>query len=168
MIRRFQEAIPKIDPTAFVHPSAELIGRVTLKKDTSVWPMVVMRGDIEPILIGDQSNVQDATVIHTSKGLPVILAKGVTIGHGAIVHGAHIGDYSLIGMGAILLDGCRIGSECLIGAGALVPQGAKIPPRSLVLGLPGKVVRRLRSEEIRMIHERARHYVQYAHQHRQG
>jgi len=166
MIRSFQKTWPHIHPTAFVHASSEIIGRVTLKKNSSLWPMVVLRGDIERITIGEAANVQDATVMHTSKGLPTFLETSVTIGHGAIVHGAHIGAYSLIGMGAILLDGCRIGKECLIGAGAVVPEGVRIPPRSLVLGIPGKVVRQLRPEELTMLHQRAKDYVRYASQHR--
>jgi len=168
MLRRFQEATPQIHRSAFVHPSAEVIGRVTIRKDASLWPMVVLRGDIERITIGEQSNVQDSTVIHTSHGIPVVLGKGVTIGHAAIVHGARIGDYSLIGMGSILLDGCVIGAECLIGAGAVVPEGARIPPRSLVLGVPGKVRRPLRRDELKLLHRRARDYVRYARQHQRG
>jgi len=166
MKRSFQEASPKIHPSAFVHPSSELIGRVTVQRDASIWPMVVMRGDIERITIGPQSNVQDSTVCHTSKGLPVVLGTGVTIGHGAIVHGARIGDYSLIGMGAILLDGVVIGKECLIGAGALVTEGSRIPPRSVVLGVPGKIIRKIRPDELTLLHHRARDYVRYANQHR--
>ena len=154
-----------IHSTAFIHSSSELIGRVVIKKNASIWPMVVLRGDIERITIGFEANVQDATVMHTSKGLPVVLGTGVTVGHGAIVHGARIGAYSLIGMGAILLDGCRIGAECLIGAGAVVPEHVKIPPRSLVLGIPGKVVRKLRPEELAMLHQRAKDYVRYAASH---
>jgi carbonic anhydrase/acetyltransferase-like protein (isoleucine patch superfamily) len=168
MLRRFQEAFPKIHPTAFVHESAEVIGRVTLKKDASIWPMVVLRGDIERIEIGEQSNVQDSSVMHTSRGLPVVLAQGVTIGHAAVVHGSRIGAFSLIGMGAILLDGSVIGKECLIGAGAVVAEHVRIPPRSLVLGVPGRVVRKLRPDEIKMMHQRAKDYVRYAQQHREG
>ena len=166
MIRSFEGDRPRIHPTAFVHPSSEVIGRVDLKKNSSLWPMVVLRGDIERITIGVDANVQDATVMHTSKGLPVVLGTGVTIGHGAIVHGARIGEYSLIGMGAILLDGCRIGAECLVGAGAVVPERVRIPPRSLVLGIPGKVIRKLRPDELRLLHQRAKDYVGYAAQHR--
>jgi len=168
MIRSFQEAKPLIHSTAFVHASSEIIGRVTLKKNSSIWPMVVLRGDIERITIGVEANVQDAAVMHTSKGLPVVLGTGVTVGHGAIIHGAKIGAYSLIGMGAILLDGCQIGPECLIGAGAVVPEHVKIPARSLVLGVPGKVIRKLRPEELTMLHDRARDYVRYAREHREG
>ncbi len=165
MLRRFQEASPRIHSSAFVHESAEIIGRVTLGKDVSIWPLVVLRGDIERITIGPRSNVQDSSIMHTSHGIPVVLGTGVTIGHGAIVHGARIGDYSLIGMGAILLDGCQIGKECLVGAGAVVPEGVRIPPRSLVIGLPGRVKRPLTPAEIRMMHDRAANYIRYARQH---
>ena len=99
------------------------------------------------------------------RGLPVILGKGVTVGHGAIVHGARVGDYSLIGMGAILLDGCVIGEECLIGAGALVSEGMKIPTRSLVLGVPGRITRTLSREELNLLHKRPKDYIRYARQH---
>src|SRR5580698_10224965 len=159
MHRTFQEASPKIHPTAFVHDSAEIIGRVVIEKDASIWPTVVLRGDIEPITIGEQSNVQDGTVVHTTRGIPAVLGKGVTIGHGAILHGTRVGNYSLIGMGAILLDGSVIGEECLVAAGALVPERAQIPPRSLVLGIPGKVTRTLKPEEIAELHKRAQDYV---------
>lgn len=168
MKRSFQEASPQIHPTSFVHPSAEIIGRVTVSQEASVWPLVVLRGDIERITIGPKSNVQDSTVCHTSKGLPVTLGTGVTVGHAAIIHGAKIGDYSLIGMGAILLDGCVIGKECLIGAGAIVTEGVRIPPRSVVLGVPGKVVRKIRPEELTLLHNRARDYVRYAQSHRRS
>jgi carbonic anhydrase/acetyltransferase-like protein (isoleucine patch superfamily) len=166
MLRRFQEAKPRIHPTAYVHPSAELIGRVTLNKDASIWPMVVLRGDIERITIGAGCNIQDGAVVHTTRGIPVALGKGVTVGHAAIIHGSRVGAYCMVGMGSILLDGSVIGEECLIGAGALVPENVRIPPRSLVLGLPGRVARPLRQEEIAGLHRRARDYVRYARQHR--
>lgn len=168
MRRTFQEASPRIHPSAFIHPSSELIGRVVIGKEASIWPLVVLRGDIETITIGERSNVQDSTVIHTSRGIPVTLGKGVTVGHGAIIHGATIGNYSLIGMGAILLDGCVIGSECLIGAGALISEGVKIPPRSVVLGLPGRVKRKITREELALLYRRAKDYVRYAQEHREG
>jgi len=166
MNRSFQKASPAIHPTAYVHPSAELIGRVTLKKNSSIWPLVVLRGDIERITIGEDANVQDSSVIHTSRTLPVTLGKGVTVGHAAVIHGSRVGNYCLIGMGAILLDGSVIGPECLVGAGAVVTEHAQIPPRSLVLGMPGKVIRKLRPEELRLLHQRAKDYVRYADQHR--
>ena len=166
MFRSFEKDSPRIHPSAYVHDSAEVIGRVILRKNVSLWPMVVLRGDIEPITIGDDSNVQDAAVIHTSRGIPVTLGRGVTVGHGAIVHGAKIGDYCLIGMGAILLDGCVIGKECLIGAGTVVPEGMKVPPRSLVIGVPGRIKRSLMADELRLLHKRAKDYIRYADAHR--
>ncbi len=168
MLRSFRKDVPRIHPTAFVHESAQIIGRVVLKNGSSIWPMVVLRGDIEPITIGQGSNVQDAAVLHTSPRLPVVLGKGVTVGHGAIVHGARVGDFCLIGMGAILLDGCVIGNECLIGAGALVTENMKIPPRSLVLGMPARVKRPLRSKELRLLRRRPKDYIRYAQAHRSG
>lgn len=168
MLHRFQKNSPRIHPSAFVHPSAEIIGRVIIKKHASIWPLVVARGDIEPIMVGELCNIQDSAVLHTSHGLPVVLGKGVTIGHGAIIHGARVGDFSLVGMGAILLDGCVIGQECLIGAGALISEGMRVPPRSLVLGVPGRVKRSLRREELSSLHKRPKDYVHYARQHREG
>jgi carbonic anhydrase/acetyltransferase-like protein (isoleucine patch superfamily) len=166
MRRRFKEAVPKIHPSAFVHGSAELIGRVIVKKNASIWPTVVLRGDIEFITIGENSNVQDGAVAHTTQKTPVVLGKGVSVGHHAILHGTRVGDHCLVGMGAILMDGSVIGKECLIGAGALVSEGMRIPPRSLVLGIPGKVVRSLRPQELRMLHQRSKDYVRYASEHR--
>ncbi|MDE2510548.1 MAG: gamma carbonic anhydrase family protein, partial [Elusimicrobia bacterium] len=157
MIRSFEGARPQLHPTAFVHDSAELIGRVTLAEGSSVWPGCVLRGDIDRIVIGAGSNVQDLTVIHTRDGHPTIVGKGVTVGHRAILHGTRVGDRCLIGMGAILMESV-IGAECLIGAGALVTAGMKIPPRSLVLGAPAKVVRRLKPVEIRMLAASERSY----------
>lgn len=166
MIRTFAKDRPRIHSTAFVHPSAEIIGRVVIHRHASLWPLVVLRGDIERITIGEASNVQDSTIMHTSRGLPVVLGRGVTVGHGAIIHGAKVGNFSLIGMGAILLDGAVVGAECLIGAGAVISEGRRIPPRSLVLGVPGKVIRTLRPEELRLLHQRPKDYVAYARQHR--
>jgi carbonic anhydrase/acetyltransferase-like protein (isoleucine patch superfamily) len=168
MFRSFQRSAPRVHPSAYVHDSAEIIGRVIIRKHASIWPMVVLRGDIEPITIGEATNVQDSTVIHTSHGIPVVLGKGVTIGHGAVIHGARIGDFCLIGMGAILLDGCVIGKECLVGAGALIAEGMKIPPRSLVLGIPARIKRSVRREELKLLHQRPKDYIRYAREHRRG
>ena len=164
MIRSFDGDRPKLHPTAFVHDSAELIGRVTLDEGSSVWPGCVLRGDIDRIVIGAGSNVQDLTVIHTRDGHPTIVGKGVTVGHRAILHGARVGDRCLIGMGAILMESV-IGAECLIGAGALITAGMKIPPRSLVLGAPAKVVRKLKPAEIRMLKGSERSYRALARRH---
>jgi carbonic anhydrase/acetyltransferase-like protein (isoleucine patch superfamily) len=165
MIATFKRSKPRIHQTAFVHSSAQLIGRVVIARDASIWPTVVLRGDIEPIVIGPQSNVQDGSICHTSLKLPVVVGRGVTVGHGAIVHGARVGDYCLIGMGAILLDGCVFGRECLVGAGTLVREGMRVPARSVVLGVPGRVVRKVTPAEIRLFHRRAQDYLRYARDH---
>ena len=164
MIRSFDGARPKLHPTAFVHDSAELIGRVALAEGSSVWPGCVLRGDIDSISIGAGSNVQDLTVIHTRDGHPTVVGKGVTVGHRAILHGCRIGDRTLIGMGAIIME-ASVGARCLIGAGALITAGMKIPAGSLVLGAPAKVVRRLKPEELRMLAASERSYRALARRH---
>jgi carbonic anhydrase/acetyltransferase-like protein (isoleucine patch superfamily) len=166
MIRALGRFRPRIHPSAFVHDMTEVTGDVVLKARSSLWPGVVLRGDIERITVGEESNIQDGSIFHTSHGLPVILGRGVTVGHGAIVHGCRVGNWSLIGMGAILLDGCVIGSECLVGAGALVPEGFKAPRGRLILGLPARIIRPLTPREIRMLHQRAANYVRYARRYR--
>ncbi len=122
-------------------PDASLIGNIILGDEASVWFGVVLRGDNEPITVGPRSNIQDLGVVHTDPGLPVIIGEGCTIGHRAIIHGCTIGDNTLIGMGAIVLNGAVIGNNCLIGAGALIAENKVIPDNSLVVGMPGKVVR---------------------------
>ncbi|MDV3104803.1 gamma carbonic anhydrase family protein [Thermococcus waiotapuensis] len=153
---------PKIHETAYIDESATVIGDVVLEENTSVWPSAVLRGDIEQIYIGCCSNVQDNVSIHTSHGLPTKVGKYVTIGHNAVVHGANIGDYTIIGMGAVILDGAKIGKHVIIGAGALVPPGKEIPDYSLVVGVPGKVVRQLSEEEIEWTKKNAEIYMELA------
>lgn len=165
MIRTFSGRRPKIHPKAFVHDSAELIGKVTLGEDASVFPGCVLRGDIDEIRIGARTNVQDLTVIHTRNGRPTIVGKGVTVGHRAVLHGCRLGDQVLVGMGAIIME-ATVGARTLIGAGALIPAGAKIPSGVLVLGSPGKVVRKLRPEELRMLGESERMYVALSRKHK--
>jgi carbonic anhydrase/acetyltransferase-like protein (isoleucine patch superfamily) len=164
MLRTFGSAAPKLHASAFVHDSAELIGKVVLEREASVWPGCVLRGDIDRIVVGARANVQDLTVIHTREGHPTIIGKGVTVGHRVILHGCRIGAQALIGMGAILME-CEIGARTLIGAGALIPAGVKIPAGVLVLGSPGKVVRKLRPEELRMLASSERDYVARAQRH---
>ncbi len=142
----------------WVAPNAVLIGRVTLGEAVGIWFGAVLRGDQEPIVIGAESNVQELCVFHTDAGFPVTVGRGCTIGHRAIVHGCAIGDNCLVGMGATILNGARVGDNCLIGAGALVPEGREIPPGSLVLGMPGKVVRPLGEDEIAHNRWAAGHY----------
>lgn len=131
------------DGDYWVAPSAELIGNVRLGSGTSFWFGAVARGDNEPIIIGDGTNVQEHSMLHTDPGFPLTIGVNCTIGHRAIIHGCTIGDNSLIGMGAIILNGAKIGKNCLIGAGAMVTEGKEIPDGSLVLGVPGKVARTL-------------------------
>jgi len=165
MIRSFSGRAPKIHPKAFVHDSAEVIGKVSLGEDASVFPGCVLRGDIDEIKVGARSNIQDLTVIHTRNGSPTIIGRGVTVGHRAVLHGCRLGDQVLVGMGAIIME-ATVGARTLIGAGALIPAGAKIPSGVLVLGSPGKVVRKLRPEELRMLGESERMYVALSRRHK--
>jgi carbonic anhydrase/acetyltransferase-like protein (isoleucine patch superfamily) len=153
---------------SFIHSTAVVLGRVTLGNHVSVWPTAVIRGDTDTITIGDESNVQDGCVIHADPGIPTTIGKRVTIGHRAIVHGSTVEDEVLVGMGAILLNGCRVGSGSIIGAGAVCKEGMVIPPNSLVLGVPGKVVRETTDEERERIRASAASYVANAERHRSG
>lgn len=132
---------PEVAASAFVHSRASVCGTVRLADDVSVWGGAVIRGDTEQITIGAGSNIQDLTMVHADLGVPTVVGARVTVGHRAILHGCTVDDDVLIGMGAILLNRCHIGSGSIIGAGALVAEGVVIPPNSLVLGVPGKVVR---------------------------
>ncbi len=148
------------DGEYWVAPTACVIGDVVLQKNASVWFGAVLRGDNETITIGENSNVQDASVLHTDMGFPLSVGANVTIGHMAMIHGATVGDQSLIGIGAILLNGARIGRNCIIGAGALVTEGKTIPDGSLAVGAPARVIRQVSEEEVRMLAASAAHYVQ--------
>jgi carbonic anhydrase/acetyltransferase-like protein (isoleucine patch superfamily) len=143
MIYAFEGAAPQLDADTWVAPDANLIGRVVLEAGASVWFGSTLRGDNEEIRVGAGSNVQENCVFHTDMGYPLTVGKNCTIGHKAMLHGCTIGDGSLIGMGATVLNGAVIGVGCLIGAGALIPEGKEIPDGSLVMGMPGKVVREL-------------------------
>ena len=143
MIYALDGIAPQIDPTAWVAPDANLIGRVVLEAETSIWFGATLRGDNDEIRVGAGSNVQEGCVLHTDIGYPLVIGANCTIGHKAMLHGCTIGAGSLIGMGAIVLNGAKVGRGCLIGAGALVTEGKEIPDGSLVMGAPGKVVRML-------------------------
>jgi carbonic anhydrase/acetyltransferase-like protein (isoleucine patch superfamily) len=158
----------KIDPTAFIHPAAVVLGDVTLGKRVSVWPTAVLRGDSDVIVIGDDSNVQDGSVIHADEGIPTHVGNRVAIGHRAIVHGATIEDDVLIAMGAVLLNGVRVGSGSIIGAGAVLPEGKSIPENSLVIGVPGRIVRQTTNEERERIRRTVDAYLELSEQHRTG
>ena len=150
---------PRIHPGAFVAPGAVLIGDVTIGEDSSVWYGAVLRGDINRIIIGAQTNLQDGVVVHLANEYPAIVRERVTVGHGAIVHACTVDDEVLIGMGAIILDGAEIGARSIIGANALVTGGMKVPPGSLVIGSPAKVTRQLAADEQAKIKTWALKYV---------
>lgn len=163
MLQPYLEHTPQIDPSVFVHPAAVIIGEVTIGAESSVWPNATLRGDDGSIVIGARSSIQDGAVIHATEGRSTtVIGDRVTVGHNAIVHGAIVADDVIVGMGAILLDNARIGRHCLIGAGALVAGGKEIPPRSLVLGSPGRVVRELTDEDLEWIAYSSRRYVEQA------
>ena len=158
MILRFEGNDPAIATDAYVALGAQIMGRVTLAAGASVWFNAVLRGDDEPITVGENSNVQDNATLHIDPGYPVVIGKNVVIGHNAIVHGATIEDDVLIGMHATVLTGATIGRGSIVGAGALVPEGATIPPNSLVVGIPAKVVRSTTPEQVAGIRKSADGY----------
>tara|TARA_Y100000389_G_C17329998_1_gene447543 strand:+ start:19 stop:531 length:513 start_codon:yes stop_codon:yes gene_type:complete len=139
-------------------PNASIIGDVTLEKNTSIWFSVTLRGDVENIYVGEGSNVQDGSVLHTDPGYPLKIGKDVTIGHLVMLHGCSIEDNSLIGIGAVILNGAKIGKNCIIGANALITENKIIPDNSLVMGSPGKIVRQVTDNEVKLIYENAIHY----------
>ncbi|VXC76732.1 conserved hypothetical protein [Pseudomonas sp. 8Z] len=149
-------------PESWVAPSADLIGKVRLEAGASVWFGAVLRGDNELIHIGENSNVQDGSVMHTDMGFPLTLGKGVTVGHNVMMHGCTVDDYSLIGINSVILNGAKIGKYCIIGANSLIPEGKVIPDGSLVMGSPGKVVRELSEQQRKMLEASAAHYVHNA------
>ncbi len=157
-----------IDESVFIAPGAVVLGDVRLGAQSSVWYNAVLRGDADTISIGPRTNVQDGAVIHVDAGAPCTIGMGVTIGHRAVVHGALVEDDVLIGIGAIVLSGARIGHDCIIGAGSLVTGHSAIPPRSMVLGVPGRVVRSLTAEEMQSIRTAAEHYVANGAKYKQG
>ena len=157
---------PRVDESAWVAPTASIVGSVTVEAGASVWYGAVLRADNEPITIGARSNVQDNCAFHVDKDQPVTIGKGVSVGHGAVVHGATIGDHVLIGMGAIVMNGAVVGDESMIAAGALVTEGMEVPPRSLVAGVPGKVRRELSDAEVERLHHNARVYEEHRDLHR--
>jgi carbonic anhydrase/acetyltransferase-like protein (isoleucine patch superfamily) len=153
------DRISTADDQFWIAPTAVLIGKVRLGKNASVWWHSVLRGDNEPITVGEGSNIQDGCVLHTDLGFPLVIGQGVTVGHMAMLHGCTIGDGSLIGIGAVILNGATIGRNCLIGAKALIPEGKSIPDNSLVMGAPGKVVREVTPEHLARMRKDTEHYV---------
>jgi carbonic anhydrase/acetyltransferase-like protein (isoleucine patch superfamily) len=163
---RFLYVQPQIDPTAYVSPHAVIIGDVRLAARSSVWPTAVLRGDINFIEIGEGSNIQDGSIVHLAEDLPVRVGQLVTVGHRAVLHACTVEDECLIGMGATILDGAVIGRGSIVGAHALVTKDTKIPPGSLIMGMPAKVVRALHPAEIADIRKWADHYIELGPIHR--
>jgi carbonic anhydrase/acetyltransferase-like protein (isoleucine patch superfamily) len=162
MIRTFKNITPRIDKSAYVDQSAQVIGDVEIGAESSVWMNVVIRGDVNQIRIGTRTNIQDLTMIHVMRDThPTIIGDEVTVGHSAVVHGTTIEDRVLIGMGAVLLNGVHIEHDCVIAAGTLLTEGTRIPAGSLVMGRPGKVKRKLTDEEIAEIRWYSDNYVNY-------
>jgi carbonic anhydrase/acetyltransferase-like protein (isoleucine patch superfamily) len=151
---------PRIHPTAYVHPAAVLTGDVTLGASVSVWPTAVIRGDTDRIVIGADTNVQDGTIVHVDNGVPTIIGARVGIGHRAIIHGATIDDDVLIAMGAVLLNNVHVGTGSIVGAGAVCTEGMRIPPNSLVLGVPGRIVRETTTAERDRIRQTVESYLE--------
>ncbi len=159
MIYTLGERRPKFLGDYYVAPDAAVIGSVTLGKDASVWFKSVVRADNEPITIGAGSNIQDACVLHVDEGVPLTVGANVSVGHQVMLHGCSVEDGCLIGINAVVLNHAVIGEDCIIGANTLIPEGKEIPPRSLVVGSPGRVVRTLSDEQIAGMHRIVQHYV---------
>ena len=163
MIKQFNSIQPKIGRNVYISENAVVIGDVTLGDEVNIWFGSVLRGDMHYIKVGDQTNIQDNSVIHVTTAVsPTTIGSGVTVGHGAIIHGCTIEDDCMIGMGAIIMDDALIGRGSLVGAGALIPPNMKVPPKSLVIGMPGKVIREVHQEEYDMIIERPGEYIELA------
>lgn len=162
MIYSFQNKKPQLHESVYVAPGAHIIGDVTIGEESSIWFNSVLRGDEAPIIIGKRSNIQDNSTCHLYEGSPLVLEDEVSVGHNVILHGCTLKKGSLIGMGATILDGAVIGENAFIGANALIPSGKEIPPRTLVLGSPGKVIRELTDKDLALIQLTIDTYVQKA------
>ncbi|MBI2305679.1 MAG: gamma carbonic anhydrase family protein [Rhodocyclales bacterium] len=158
---------PQIDPTAWVAANATVIGDVRLAAHASIWWNAVLRGDNDPIVIGENSNIQDGSVLHTDEGVPMRIGANVTVGHLVMLHGCTIGDNALIGIGSIVLNRATIGRDSIVGANTLIPEGKTYPDRVLIVGSPGKVVRELTDEEVARLRHSAAHYVDNARRYRE-
>ncbi len=152
----------KIVGRAYVHPTATILGEVELGRDVSVWPGAVVRGDLEPVTIGDESNVQDNVVIHVSRGHPVEIGRRVSIGHGAVIHGARIEDDCLIGMNATVMNGAVVREGSIVGAGAVVTEGTEVGPREIWAGVPAKKIGEVDEDRLEEIRDNARRYLKLA------
>lgn len=159
MLISFKGIEPRLAEAVLVCPGAVVIGDVFVGRGSSIWFNAVVRGDLAPIRIGEETNIQDGALLHVDVGCPLQIGDRVTIGHGAVVHGCTIDSGALIGMGAVVMNGARVGLHAMVGAGALVPQGMEVPQETLAIGVPARVVRRLTAEEIKQLEASARNYV---------
>ncbi|MHB1099613.1 MAG: gamma carbonic anhydrase family protein [Burkholderiales bacterium] len=166
MIFRVAGKTPQLQGGYFVAENATVVGNVVLGNNVSIWFGAVVRGDVDSIRIGENTNIQDGAVLHVDAGSPLEIGRGVTVGHAAVLHGCTVGDDTLIGIRSVVLNGAKIGKNCLIGANTLVTEGKIVPDGSLVVGSPGKVIRELTAAEIEAIRANARHYVENADQYR--
>ncbi|MBI4226820.1 MAG: gamma carbonic anhydrase family protein [Candidatus Omnitrophica bacterium] len=162
----FQGIYPSIHPTAFVAEGADVIGQVTIGRGASIWFRCVVRGDVNRIAVGEETNVQDGSVLHVGTREPCVLGDRVTVGHLAVVHGARVGDGALIGMGATVLNRVRVGHDAIVAAGAVVPEGMRVPPRMLAVGVPARVVRRVTAAELQDVRFWVKNYCQRAQMYR--
>jgi len=160
MIHNFENKTLKSEENNWIAPNATVIGDVILKKNSSVWFNAVLRGDIETITIGEGSNIQDGSVLHTDPGYPLRIGSGVTVGHMVTLHGCYIADDSLIGIGSTVLNNAKIGKNCIVGAKTLITENKVIPDNSLIIGLPGKIIRQITDDEIKHIKENAKRYIE--------
>ncbi len=167
-VYQLEDRVPEIDPTAWVAESASVIGRVRMAAGASVWYGCTVRGDNDWITIGRNTNVQDGSVLHSDDGVPLTLGDGVTVGHQVMLHGCTVGDGSLIGIQAVVLNRARIGKRCIVAAGAIVTEGKEFPDGSLIMGSPAKVVKPLSPEQQAMLDHLAAHYLMQTERHRSG
>ena len=167
MIYTLENRVPKFLGDYFIAESAAVIGSVTLHPNASIWFNCVVRGDTDDIIIGENTNIQDGSVLHTDPGIKLRIGRDVTVGHMVMLHGCEIGDATLIGIKSVILNGARIGRNCIVGANTLITEGKQIPEGSLVMGSPGKVVRPVTPQEITMMTVHAQHYVENAKRYRQ-
>ena len=165
-IYRIGDKLPQLDSSVWIAPNATVIGDVRLAANVSIWWGAVLRGDNDPITIGEGTNIQDGSILHTDDGIPITMGCNITVGHMVMLHGCTVGDGTLVGIKSVVLNGAVIGKNCLIGANTLIPEGKVIPDRSVVMGSPGKVVRELTDEQLARIARNAPHYVQNAQRYR--
>ena len=168
MIYTLEGRAPKfMGPDYFIADSAVVIGSVTLHQNASIWFNCVVRGDTDDLIIGENSNIQDGSVLHTDPGIKLRVGRDVTVGHLCMIHGCEIGDNTLIGIKSVILNGAKVGRNCIIGANSLITEGKQIPDNSLVMGAPGKVVRPVTDQEVKMLTLQAQHYVENARRYRE-